>query len=407
LFDCVLVSSDESFRRLVLGLVRQPSAPGRVVLELQVSASSLDRQDIGRILKASPRAVFLDLDRDPAGVEKIRILSQEAPDIALIVAGPKLSADALLSIMRAGATEYLPRPFSREDAVEAFQRVRRRAKPAAAEATGPLGRVTTVFSSKGGTGVTTLATNLAVAIRAATKEETILLDLSPSLGTAAVAMGLQPRYTYLDVIQNFHRIDEELFRSFLEVHESGVNVLSSPLSPGVSALPGHDEILSLIHLCQRHFKHVIIDAGTSLFEHLPAILQESEERLLVLTPELPTLRNLKRALDLFGRANGKAAPKLILNQFREGLGLSRRDVEDGLGHRLTAVLDKDDHGISQSVNLGRPAVLVGKSKFTKGIQSLGSLLVGRGAGPSKERQGFLGKLLKQPSKSDTAGKGKR
>jgi pilus assembly protein CpaE len=378
-----------------------------VVLELQVSASGLDRQDIGRIVKASPSAVFLDLDRDPAGVEKIRILNQEAPDVALIVAGPKLSADALLAIMRAGASEYLPRPFSREEAVEAFQRIRRRAKPSSAEPAGPQGRVTTVFSSKGGTGVTTLATNLAVAIRAATREETILLDLSPSMGTAAVAMGLQPRYTYLDVIQNFHRIDEELFRSFLEVHESGVNVLASPLTSGISSLPGHDEFLSLIRLCQRHFKHVVIDAGTSLLDHLPAILHESDERLLVLIPELPTLRNLKRALDLFGRANGKAPPKLVLNQFRDGVGLSRRDVEAGLGHRLTAILERDDHGISQSINLGRPAVLVGKSKFTKGVQGLVSQIAGKGSASSKEKPGLLGKILGQSSKSDKAGKGKR
>ena len=57
MFDCVLVSSDESFRRLVLGLVRQPSAPGRVVLEVQTSASALDRQDIGRILKTKVLAI--------------------------------------------------------------------------------------------------------------------------------------------------------------------------------------------------------------------------------------------------------------------------------------------------------------------------------------------------------------
>ncbi len=59
-----------------------------------------------------------------------------------------------------------------------------------------------------------MATNLAVALRILTKKDVLLLDLAPALGTAAVAMGVQARYTYLDVIQNFHRIDEELFRSF-------------------------------------------------------------------------------------------------------------------------------------------------------------------------------------------------
>jgi hypothetical protein len=108
-----------------------------------------------------------------------------------------------------------------------------------------LGKVTTVFSAKGGTGVTTVATNLAVALRLLTDKEVLLVDLAPALGTAAVAMGVHPRYTYLDVIQNFHRIDEDLFRSFLEVDESGVHVLASPPLAGGNGCPGGEELQGL------------------------------------------------------------------------------------------------------------------------------------------------------------------
>jgi len=371
-----LISSDESFRHSVLGIVKQASTQCRLVLDLQYSAEEVDRVRAGKILQAEPRVVFLDLGKDPSGLKGIQILNQEAPDLALIVAGPELSADGILSVIRAGATEYLPRPFSREEVQEAFLRVRRRSRASSADVHTMPGRVSTVFSAKGGTGVTTVATNLAIALHRLTGRQTILLDLAPSLGTAAVALGIEPRYTYLDLIQNFHRVDEELFRSFLETHESGIHLLASPASPADTVVPSRDEIHGLLRLCQKYFDYVVIDGGNTISNHLHAILHESQDRLLVATPEVPALRNLKRAMDVFERTNGKVSPRLILNQYREGLGLSSKDVEEGLGHQLAAVLERDDAGIMSSINMGRPDVVVGKSNFAKTLMQLGTELAG-------------------------------
>jgi pilus assembly protein CpaE len=377
------------------------------VLDVQAFANDLRRQDVNNVLSAEPNIIFLDLGKDVTGLRALQGLSHKAPDVTLVVAGPKLSAEELLAVMRAGATEYLPRPFSGEETLGAFNRARRRATPHSVEAPGTEGRVTTVFSAKGGTGVTTVATNLAVAIQRATGGETLLMDLAPCLGTAAAAIGLQPRYTYLDVIKNFHRIDVELLRSFLEVHESGVNVLASPLDPEQAVAPGHDEIESLIRLCKSHFNHVIIDAGSSLSDRLEGVLEESDQRVLVMTPELPTLRNLKWALDLYGKTNGKSSPpRLVLNQFQDGVGLSTRDVQQGLGYRVAAVLEKDDQNVAQSINLGRPVVLVGKSRLSKSIVNLGNQLVGAERS-AERRSSFIGKLFSGSKDTKKSGKEKK
>ena len=403
MLNCVLISSDESFRHSVLGIMRSPAAQCRLVLDLQASAEDMDRTNTGRIVQAQPKVAFLDLGKDPSGVKGIHALSQEAPDLALIVAGPELSADGLLAVIRAGATEYLPRPFSREDVQDAYRRVRRRARVTSTEAPAKPGRVSTVFSAKGGTGVTTVATNLAIALRRLTQKEVVLVDLAPSMGTAAVAMGIEPRYTFLDLIQNFHRVDEELFRSFLESHESGVKLLASPVAPGDSALPSSDDLHGLLRLCQKHFDYVVIDGGSTFSSQLMTILHESEDRLLVTTPELPALRNLKRAMDLFGRTNGRVAPRLIINRYKQGLGLSSRDVEEGLGHTGSVILELDEVGILNSVNVGRPEVLSGKSPFAKALMDLGSEL----AGPdliSVPRKSLLGKLFKASKTQKQSGK---
>lgn len=403
MLDCVLVSSDEGFRHVALGIMQQPANQARLALDLQVLADGLNRELVARILQARPKVVFLDLGQHPSGVGGIRVLTQEAPEVGLIVGGPPLSAEGLLAVMRAGASEYLPRPLSQEEALEAFQRLRRRTRAAASDQPLVLGRVTTVFSAKGGTGVTTVATNLAVALRLLTEKQVLLLDLAPAMGTGAVAMGLRPRYTYLDVIQNFHRIDEELFRSFLEVAESGVHVLASPLSPTGAYVPSGEELHGLVELSRQYFDHVVVDGGSSLASHLGPLLDHSDEQVVVVTPELPALRNLKQALDLYGRTNGKAPSHLVLNQYKEGLGLSSRDVEDGLGHRVALVLEKDDMKVLQSINVGRPEVLDGGSRFAKKMMELGRTVAGPGdlVAPPK---GFLGRLFRSSRTVTEGGK---
>ena len=135
MLDCVLISSDEGFRHAVMAVIKEPAALCRLVLDIQSSAEALDQISTGRIVKANPTVAFVDLGRDPSEIEGIRILSREVPDLLLIVAGPELSADGLLAVMRAGATEYLPRPFTRGDVQEAFIRIRRRVRTAAVEGT--------------------------------------------------------------------------------------------------------------------------------------------------------------------------------------------------------------------------------------------------------------------------------
>lgn len=390
MLDCALISPDEGFRHAVLGLVRHAKNNARVVLDLQVFADSVDRTVLAKVRDAKPNIGFVDLGESPSGAEGIRLLSQELPELALVVAGPVLSAEGLLTVMRSGAAEYLPRPISQTEVEAAFQRVRRRTRTKPTDRGEVAGRITTVFSAKGGTGVTTVASNLAVAIRLLTGKEVLLLDLNSALGTAAIAMGVQPRYSYVDVVQNFHRLDEELLHSFLEVDDSGVNVLASPLSGLGIEWPMEEEIINLLDLVRHHFDYVVVDGGNVLSPRLGPVLQSSDDRLMVVTADLPALRNLKRAFELDGRTNGKPPAKVVLNQYKEGIGLTHRDVEDGLGRRIDLVLSKEDLRVLESVNVGRPEVLVGRSRFAKEFMGFAKKFVGADLATPTSRKRLTG-----------------
>lgn len=394
MLECVLITDDEALRRHVRSLVQGPDSSDRLVLELSQSASDLPRERIADILAANPRVVFVDLGSSVMGLRVLEVLSKEAPEVTLIAAGPDLAADSLLRVIRAGASEYLPRPFAPDDLSQAFTRIRHRLGKARPEDKLTRGQISTLFSSKGGVGVTTIAVNLAVVLQELTGKGTILLDLAPMLGTAALSIGLQPRFSYLDVIQNFHRVDQELFKSFLEEHESGLHVLSSP--PGAEGQgPSMDEVMALLRFCRRHYAHVVVDAGHTLTDAAEVAFRDADHRLLVSTPELPALRNLKRSMEMLQpyTGNGSPLPRVILNQYAEGLGVTVAEVEKGLGLDVEIVVDRDPTLISESINLGRPAVQLKKSAFDRSLTALGSRIAGT-EDAGNERAGFLKNLLR-------------
>jgi pilus assembly protein CpaE len=277
--------------------------------------------------------------------------------------------------MRAGAAEYLPRPIASEDVEAAFSRVRRRLAPAAAESPLPASTVSAFFSAKGGTGVTTIATNVAVALREITGLETLLIDFS-SLGTGALQLGLQPRYSYLDVIQNFHRIDSELFRSFLEVHETGLSVLASSPFGDEEEPYGADQVVGVLRLSRRHFPHIVVDAGNRLSGPAFTALMESDNRLVVANADLPTLRNVRRVIEVLVRHNGKAPPKVVLNRFDPEAGLTLRDVQQALKQDVEYTIDEDLLTVREAGNLGRPAVLDRRTGFSRRVMEIGSEIAG-------------------------------
>jgi pilus assembly protein CpaE len=397
--DCALISRDDTFRRQVTEWVGHAESNARLVLDIAASADRLPREAVSQILESRARLVLVDLGDSTTGIRVVQALREEGPDLAILATGPSLPADALLEMMRAGASEYLPRPLSDEDVAEAFRRLRKRVAAPSQDAD-VQGRVITVFSSKGGAGVTTVAANLATLVANRTHERTLLLDLNPGFGTAEVSLGLTPRYSYLDVMKNFHRMDAELLDSYLEEHETGMAFLGAP-PVEESEPPTAAAVQELLRLCRRYFHNVVVDGGSRLHDALVYALRDSDELLLVATPEIATLRNLKRAQNhLAVRGLGGAPPaKVVLNQVREGTGVTDREVREVLGAAVFASIERDDAAVQQSMNVGNPLGESGRSRFARGIARLGDGLLGTNGRRGGGRLSFL-----KPFRSSTHGK---
>ena len=108
-----------------------------------------------------PMVVIIEINKDvDVAIERITQILNRFPQVSVFATSEDKSSDTILKVMRAGATEYLLRPVAETDLAFALQKLGRlwltRAVPE-----DEAGRIFTIFSPKGGVGVTTIAITIA------------------------------------------------------------------------------------------------------------------------------------------------------------------------------------------------------------------------------------------------------
>ena len=179
----------------------------------------------------------------------------------------------IVSAMRAGAREYIERPTTTTELLEAFIRLTTAQRKVDRE--GPRGKVFTVVNAKGGSGATTTAVNLALALQSA-HGNVALVDIAP-LGHAALHMNLKPQFTVTDAVRNLHRLDSSLLESFMTRHGDGMQLLAGVNTP-VVVEPATAEFARLFDMLVGHFRYVVVDASSRVDRDDAAGLQSFGNR---------------------------------------------------------------------------------------------------------------------------------
>jgi pilus assembly protein CpaE len=398
-----LISTDVGMRETLQRVVAVEGHGLDLALELATPLGDITEEQVAELRRCDPQLVFLDFDQDPTtAISFARFLSEGSPQRHIIGAGPDLPAELLLEAMRAGVAEYLPKPLADEALQAALGRAARRL--GWGSVTRDPGRLFAVFSPKGGAGTTSVATNLAVVLRRQTGKRTLLLDLNLELGEVSILLGARPRFSFVDLIQNFHRIDAGLLGSYIEQHETGVDFLSAPYHPEPADTPGRDQIRGILQYLKRQYDYVVVDTPKSFSLDSVAAFEEAERIVLVTTVDVPSLRNLQRCLPLFDRVCGKDRERLrlVVNRYHPDNVISLEDVRRTVGLQVHRTLSNDYEGVSRSINAGTPIAGNGaKSRYVKDLQALGTDLVGgtvaspaRGSG-ARRLSDLLGRLSRR------------
>lgn len=388
---------DSEFLQVLRKILAEPDSGVSLGLELEVPFTEIVDAQLQALRRHKPAIVFLDLESDPhVGLRFAEFLLDSELTAALIGVGRELSPDLLLSAMQAGVSEYLPKPISAEAVRAALERTWRKLGKKTDAAEREPGELLLVFGAKGGTGCTTLATNLAIEIHRLTRKGTLLVDLDLELGETALLLGMEPKFSVADLIRNFHRVDANLLASYIERHKSGVELLSAPFQPiDVEAVSG-DRVGQVLDFLLQHYDYVVVDAPKTFTPATKAAFEASDEAFLVTTADLPSLRNLTRSLPLLQSLRPHEMMRnwmhLVVNRYESRQLIGLQEIEKTLKLEVFCTLRNDFASVMESINSGEPVVLDSRSNYAKDVRGLASRVT-RVKVSEKSDSGLLGSLL--------------
>ena len=240
---------------------------------------------------------------------------------------------------------------------------------------GRRGRITTVFSPKGGTGKTVTATNLASALAKYEGKRTLLLDLDLQFGDAAIMLGIEPDKTIYDLVVAPGELDSEKLAGYTTRHNSGLDILPAPLRPEDAELVTEAKLGRLLEVARECYDVIVVD--TSPFFHGPmlATLDQTDELLLVCSLDVPTVKNVRlslQTLDLLSFPKDRI--RVVLNRANSNVGMKAKEVEAALELKIQFEVPSD-RAVPLAVNRGTPAVLAdARSEFAQAVRVMSKAL---------------------------------
>jgi len=311
-------------------------------------------------------------------------------DVGVVLVADELSTTVLQLALRSGVKDVLTLQGDTMQIIEAIERVgnglRASTDPAPVSqlpvVTGDgdgheLGRVTTVFSTKGGSGKSVIATNLAVVLAERSEGPVVLVDADLQFGDVAVMMKLAPTHTVVDAVSNIERLDASLLESLLATHEpSGLRVLPAPLEPAFADQIGAGEMVKIIETLRQFCSHVVIDTPAYFNDVVLGLVEVSDDVLLVAGMDIPNIKNVKIGLQTLRLLNTPIEKlRLILNRANSKVKLDIGGVERTLQISADSLVPSDVV-VPQSVNRGVPFVISHpKSGVAKSIRALADTLL--------------------------------
>jgi pilus assembly protein CpaE len=403
-----IVSTDAALRTVVKQLLHVGERGVTLEAEIAVPLTGFGDEQLRNLRNVNPDLVFLDLESDPAlGTKLVQFLADSNPSQRFIAVGPPLSPELLMAAMRAGVSDYLQKPVDLQELAQALDRVALKIGWASNAKRRHPGLVYSFFSPKGGSGSTTVATNTAVMLHRLTGKRTLLLDLDLELGEAALFLGVQARFNFVDLVQNFHRMDAGLLQSYIEKHESGIELLSAPYHPEKAEIVSADQIRRILQFLRQHYDFIVVDTSKSFSPDTLATFEQSDLVFLVSNADLPSLRNIQRGLPMMKRmlVKGQEQVRLVVNRYNPRDAISLDDIQKVLGIPVYWTMSNDYEAVVRSINSGKPLVLDNSSRYGKDLKAFAAAVAGL-QGTTSNGTGF-GRLLnrfrrtgKAPKKSE-------
>jgi pilus assembly protein CpaE len=355
-----------------------------------------------------PDVILMDINMpDMDGITATEIIANTVPESPIIMMSVQGEQDYLRRSMLAGAREFLVKPFSADELVNAIRHVHeiekvkraRYQQAAPQQATGgggggaggqnlrqvlepARGKIITFFSPKGGVGRTTIATNLAVALHQSTGEPVVLVDGSLPFGDIAVILNMSPKAkTIADLVGSFDQVDAEVLESVLVQHSTGIKVLLAPPTPEAAELITGANIKKVLETLREAYAYIVVDTWPSFQEQVLTMLDVADVILTLMTLEITSLKNVRVFMEIAEKLGyDEQKVQLVANRNDSSGGIKASDVEASLARKIPHTIVSDGRALVLAVNRGVPFVISHRdSQVAKDIFTLASKLSGADA----------------------------
>ena len=362
-----------------------------------IGAARSGREAIELSHQLKPDVVIMDINMpDMDGITATEAIRRKVPYTQVVILSVQSDASYMRRAMLAGARDFLTKPPMIDDLTAAIRRAGAMAADERSKAPvfsmGPAGgvpnamgvpgaipqygKVVVVYSPKGGTGKTTIATNLALALHSE-ETRTILIDTNVQYGDVAVFLNEQVKNSVLDLTPRVDELDREFVEEIAVKHNaSGLRVLAAPTKPELADDVGSEEFAKLLDFLRQMYAYIVIDTASYLSVLVQSALDSSDIIVLITTQDIPSIKNSNLFLMLADSSGIKRDRILfIMNRFDKRISISPERVGESLRQEIVTSIPFEEKIVSTSINRGVPFIIDNKTQpIGKSILTLADLV---------------------------------
>jgi pilus assembly protein CpaE len=359
-----------------------------------VGAARTAQEGIQLTSELDPDVVLMDINMpDMDGIAATEAIRQKSPLSQVVILSVQGDQNYMRRAMLAGARDFLTKPPMGDELISAVRRSgdmsrSERSKTKVGRAGGdasarrgadavlPVGivqaRIITVYSPKGGTGCTTVAANLAIALH---NEDTrvVLVDANLQYGDVAMFFNEQGKNTILDIAPRVDELDADIVEESMIKHQaSGIHILAAPQRPEQAEKVSADQFAKMLDFLRGMYSYVVVDTSSLLTDVVLAAMDHSDAIVLITTQDIPAIKNARLFLDLL-QTMGIDRERLVfvMNKYDKRIGITPERVGDNLKEKISAVIPLDERIVIPAVNKGVPFMLDNRSQpVARGVLSV-------------------------------------
>jgi pilus assembly protein CpaE len=341
--------------------------------------------DLGKLIELNYAVIIIELDSDSEhALDLVENICRDSATTVMVYS-EQVYPEMLVRCMRAGAREFLTSPLTPNAIAEAMVRAAVR-RPAARVPKKVDGKIFIFAGAKGGAGVTTIASNFAVALAKESSAPTVLIDLNVPLGDAALDLGINAEYSVANALENVSRLDFNFLSRLLTKHQSGLSVLAGPDQYTEVEVTG-EAVHKLLSIARQNYSYVVVDAGSRFGGTAKALFQEGATVYLITQVGISELRNSNRLISELLKDSG-ARIQVVLNRFAPRIMLiDEDDINKALTMPASWKIPSDYNAVRSARNAATPLVMK-DSAITRVIQQM--VKAASGAAPEPERKKRFG-----------------